>query len=163
MNVVADFASIECPESVVSAPQGRRRLLQGPTNNQGIATWTYSNGESVGLQYDPYALPGALAAAPPQATNTAGRASCNALRADSERKSRSSWPLRHDILFLCAAMLSQGIYLWLVMHTSVLAARYRCINQQLSTAGNELSIYGVVKRGIEVRALERGTSNSTRV
>lgn len=54
--------------------QGRRRLLQGgPANNQGIATWTYSYGESVGLQYDPFALAGSVAAAPPLAANAQGK------------------------------------------------------------------------------------------
>lgn len=53
--------------------QGRRRLLQGgPANNQGIATWTYSYGESVGLQYDPFALAGSVAASPPLAANAQG-------------------------------------------------------------------------------------------
>jgi len=51
---------------------GRRRLLQGPANNAGIATWQYSYGESVGLQYDPFALPGTPSAAPPLAANAAG-------------------------------------------------------------------------------------------
>ncbi len=53
--------------------QGRRRLLQGgPANALGIATWTYSYGESVGLQYDPYAMAGSIAAAPPLASNAVG-------------------------------------------------------------------------------------------
>ena len=56
------------------ALQGRRRLLQGgPANNLGIATWTYSYGESVGLQYDPFALAGSVAAAPPLANNVQGK------------------------------------------------------------------------------------------
>jgi hypothetical protein len=52
--------------------QGRRRLLQGPANDAGIATWQYSYGESAGLQYDPFAPPGSPSAAPPLAANTAG-------------------------------------------------------------------------------------------
>lgn len=52
--------------------KGRRRLLQGPANDVGIATWQYSYGESAGLQYDPFALPGTPSAAPPLAANAAG-------------------------------------------------------------------------------------------
>ena len=52
--------------------QGRRRLLQGPANNAGIATWQYSNGEAQGLQYDPYAPTGSVYAQPPVA-HSAGR------------------------------------------------------------------------------------------
>lgn len=52
--------------------KGRRRLLQGPANDAGIATWQYSYGESAGLQYDPFALPGTPGAAPPLAANAAG-------------------------------------------------------------------------------------------